>query len=104
MNAVDNIQDEVNRLADELTPELLPALLERMLKREGLTPCHRHMSLLFPYIDAQIALGRAKRAYFDDHPGCSLRIADNYRFSLKRRDEIRKTYRSTPCTCWVPKR
>lgn len=103
MNAVD-VENEVKKLADELTPELLPMLLERFMQRDGLTFCVRHMRHLLPYIDAQIALGRAKRAYFDDHPDCALRIADDYHLSLKRRDEIRKTYRSTPCTCWVPKR
>jgi len=102
MNTLDDLQDEVSCLADKLTPELLPALLERMLQRDWIIPCHRHLNLLLPYIEAQITLTHAKRVYFDDHSDC-LRIAENYHFSLKRRNEIRKTYRSTLCTCWVPK-
>jgi len=104
MNALDEIEAEVKRRADELTPELLPTLLERFLKRSGVTTCDRHFRHLIPYVNAQIALTQAKRRYLGDYPGNALAIADSYHFSLKRRDEVRATYRSTPCTCWVPKR
>lgn len=104
MNALDDIQAEVQRLADELTPELLPLLLERFSNRSGVVLCERHLRHLIPYVNAQIALSRTKRAYFGDHPGNPNVLAENYQLSLKRRDELRATYRSTPCTCWVPKR
>ncbi len=104
MNVLDDIQAEVNRRADELTPELLPAVLERFMNRPGITTCERHFTRLIPYINSQITLSRAKRRYLGDFPGCALKIADAYHFSLKRRDDLRVAYRSTPCTCWVPKR
>lgn len=110
MNTLDGIQEEVQRLADELTPELLPMVLERMLARNTVTGCcERHDMHLLPYVAAQIILTRAKRNYLDDHRPLmqgenAMSPADWYHFNLNRRDEIRARYRSTPCTCWVPKR
>lgn len=110
MNTLDEIQEEVQRLADELTPELLPMILEKMLARNTVTGCcERHDKLLLPYVAAQIILTRAKRNYLDDHRPLRqgenmMSPADWYHFNLKRRDEVRAAYRSTTCTCWVPKR
>ncbi len=103
-NAVDELQAEIQRRADELTPELLPLLLERFMSRPGITTCERHFRHLVPYVNAQIALTRTKRRCFGDYPGDPNVLTDDYQLSLKRRDAIRVTYRSTPCTCWVPKR
>lgn len=101
MNALDDIQAEVQRLADELTPELLPALLERMTKREGIVHCQRHGSLLIPYVQAQIVLTKVKRSYWRDDNRTTKAMLDKM---IEHRDERRSYYRSTPCTCWVPKR
>lgn len=116
ITVLDELDAEVQRLADEATPELLVRLLRTFLSgdRPGLITCERHSMHLFPYVRAQIDLTRAKRNYYrwaDIHwpPGChmggqkSLQEAA-YDSAVIRRDQIRKTYRSTPCTCWVPHR
>lgn len=109
------LEAEVQRLADEATPDLLPRLLRLFLHgdRPGLVTCERHSQHLFPYVRAQIFLTRAKRNYYRDdwYPPCTHRsvkhgpdVEEIYRVALKHRNEIRQTYRSTPCTCWVPHR
>jgi len=109
------LEAEVKRLVDEATPELLPRLLKLFLSndRPGLVTCERHAKHLFPYIAAQITLTRAKRNFYRDDwsPPCTHRSVtfgdkteEFYIWALKRRDEIRTTYRATPCTCWVPHR
>lgn len=110
MNACDELEREVQARADELTPELLPLILEKMLARNTVTGCcERHDKHLLPYVTSQVLLTRAKRNYLDDHRPMRqgdnvMSLADWYHFTLKRRDEIRAAYRSTPCTCWVQKR
>lgn len=105
----------VQKLTDEATPELLPRLLKIFLHddRPGLVTCERHMVRLFPYVRAQILLTRAKRNYYRDDSWAYLhRCATSskepsevvYIRALNARDEARKIYRSTPCTCWVQKR
>lgn len=101
MNAFDEIQEEVKRLADELTPELLPQVLERLMMRDGLVACQRHAMLLGPYVQAQIMLTRAKRNDWHFATPTSQHIMQHW---LEVRNERRARYRSTPCTCWVPKR
>lgn len=116
MLSLEALDAEVARLADEATPDLLPMLLKIFLKddRPGLVTCERHMQHLFPYVRAQIALTRAKRNYYHygdytspcSHGGDS-RVdlsAEALRRATNIRDDIRKTYRSTPCTCWVTHR
>lgn len=108
---------EVATLADEATPELLVRLLTAFLHedRPGLVTCERHSHHLFPYVRAQINLTRAKRNYYrwaDHHwpPICHAGTVvesmpeTNLRMAEIARDNIRKTYRSTPCTCWVQHR
>lgn len=113
ITVLDELDAEVQRLADEATPELLVRLLRTFLSgdRPGLITCERHSMHLFPYVRAQIDLTRAKRNYYrwaDVHwPGDGLsrsRQEETYDSAVIRRDQIRKTYRSTPCTCWVPHR
>lgn len=107
---LEELEKEVERRADDLTPELLPQLLERLLARDGLVQCERHEHHLFSYVRAQITLTRAKRNYRDDgpctgyYPSSSATSEIVYLSALKRRDEIRQTYRSKPCTCWVQHR
>ncbi len=100
-----DIDAEVQRQADELTPELLPRLLERMLKRNSLTTCERHDRLLYPYVRLQILLTKVKRDYFrsgDDHLGNLVQMRF---FSVRgQRDQARRVYRETPCTCYVQHR
>jgi hypothetical protein len=99
VTAAADLDREVKERCDELTPELLPMLLRRMVAREGLTPCERHEQLLFPYVRAQIALGKAKRAYYEyDGP------KDHYDHSLEIRNAARARYRAFPCTCWLTHR
>lgn len=106
--ALADIDAEVMRQADELTPDLLPRLLKILLKRDSLSTCERHDVHLFPYIRAQINLTRVKRQYYHSAGGydcLSHGMRDPYADALYRatiiRDNIRKTYRATPCTCWV---
>lgn len=108
---LEELEKEVERRADDLTPELLPQLLERLLARDGLVQCERHEHHLFSYVRAQITLTRAKRNYYRDdgpctgyYPSSSATSEIVYLSALKRRDEIRQTYRSKPCTCWVQHR
>ncbi len=101
MNVLDDIQAEVIRLADEMTPELLPALLEQMTKREGIIHCRRHGDLLRYYVSTQIILTRVKRKYWDGHDNVT---EGQLKIVTEQRDERRHYYRTTPCTCWVPKR
>jgi hypothetical protein len=116
MDMLQILQDEVSRLADEGTPDLLPALLSTLLKgdRPGLINCDRHTLRLFPYVQSQIALTRAKRNLYQEHsrvdwtPAPSHGPVDfsskpetNFELALVTRDAARRTYRSTPCTCWV---
>lgn len=112
---LEELDAEVQRLADEATPDLLPMLLKIFMSddRPGLMTCERHMKYLFPYVRAQINLTRAKRNYYSDNwtPPCTHRSVEHssqpenaYNFALTTRDEIRRTYRSTPCTCWVTHR
>lgn len=109
---LEELEKEVERRVDDLTPELLPQLLERLLARDGLVQCERHGAILYQYIAAQITLTRAKRNYFRDdvswsgyYPNAMPQgVADLYHFALNRRDQIRKEYRSKPCTCWVQHR
>ena len=113
MTVLDELDAEVQRLADQATPELLVRLLRTFLNddRPGLLTCERHTLYLFPYVRAQITLTRAKRNYYRDDwsPVCSPRSIERdveklYRRAQDARDSIRQTYRSTPCTCWVPHR
>jgi hypothetical protein len=110
---LEELEKEVKRRADDLTPELLPQLLERLLAREGLVQCERHEHHLLAYVRAQITLTRAKRNYCCDsdcvpsmgyYPSAKDTNEMVYLAALKRRDEIRQTYRSKPCTCWVQHR
>lgn len=117
----DAFEREIMRQADELTPELLPRLLMMLLKRDSLVHCPRHMTKLFPYVRAQIALTRAKRNYYRDaewrpnadvgsnitHAGCDFGIVSTklgpetlYFMALEHRDRVRREYRSTPCVCF----
>ena len=108
MNAQE-LEAEIDRRVEEATPELLPQLLERLLQRPGLVDCVRHGQKLIPYVRAQIALTRAKRRYFWDddessgyYPqGTPQGVVDHYRLTLRQRHDVRKDYRSTPCTSWV---
>ncbi len=95
------LEKEVARRADEMTPELLPQLLERFLSRDSLVSCERHSVALYQYIEAQISLTRAKRAYFRDDTGSGDKA---YLQALESRNSMRKIYRSKPCTCWVQHR
>lgn len=117
MLTLDALDADVQRLVDEATPDLLPMLLKIFLKddRPGLVTCVRHSHHLFPYVRAQIDLTRAKRHYYrwsDVHwPGpCHGGVVHEdpteaaYHRALRIRDEVRQTYRSTPCTCWVQHR
>lgn len=102
------LEEEVKQLANEQTGELLPLLLEKLMARDGLDMCPRH-SMLDKRIRAEIALTKARRATrhgFFNHPSDPLAIdvEELYERTLKRTLEIRKEYRSRPCTCWVPKR
>jgi len=109
---LEELEKEVERRVDDLTPELLPQLLERFLARDGLVRCERHDNLLLSYVRAQITLTRAKRNYnrYDTLPstGYYPNSKDTcemvYLSAIRRRDEIRKIYRSKPCTCWVQHR
>lgn len=101
MNVLDDLQSEVQRLADELTPELLPALLERMTKRDGIVNCERHLKLLFPYVKTQVTLTKVKRWYWNGDNSVTKAMLDEL---IEHRNKLRSHYRSTPCTCWVPKR
>jgi hypothetical protein len=93
-----DLDAEVQRRADELTPELLPHLLRRLMARDSLVFCERHDRHLFSYIRAQVNLTRTKRRHYDDYS----RVCEkNLEQAEKVRNEIRVTYRSTPCTCWV---
>ena len=111
MEQLQAITAAVKVRADERTCELLPMLMSRLASRDGLTSCRRHDTLLYPYVEAQISLTRAKRVYNYDHWQWSRSRADSEEqaqaFMLKAeesRDKIRQEYRSTPCTCWVSKR
>ena len=111
---LEHIDAEVKRLADEATPELLPMLYKIFVSddRPGLVTCERHMKHLFPYVRAQIFLTRAKRNYYreDWSPPCGVALGAPtsaeaiYASALRHRDELRVTYRSTPCTCRVKHR
>lgn len=101
MNALDDLQAEVQQLADDLTPELLPALLERMMQRDDVVDCARHRALLLPYVQAQIVLTKVKRRYWNGDDNVTKAMLDKI---TEHRDERRSYYRTTPCTCWVPKR
>jgi len=110
---IQELEKEVERRVDDLTPELLPQLLERLLARDGLVHCERHGDFLLSYVRAQITLTRAKRHYYRDSNSCgstgyypSYKDTEEmaYLSALRRRDEVRKIYRSKPCTCWVPHR
>jgi hypothetical protein len=106
------IDAEVQRQADELTSELFPLLFERMLKRDSLSFCERHDKLLYPYVRAQIDLTRRKRNYYRYGDVSGSLLEDSLSHCSERdfirasdaRDEIRREYRSTPCTCWVQHR
>ena len=110
MNAQE-LEAEIAKRVEDMTPELLPQLLERFLVRQGLVECARHGQKLLSYVRAQIALTRAKRNNIPNHNSdCTTGyypseipqiISDHYNFALKHRNDIRKDYRSTPCTCWV---
>lgn len=119
MAPLDELLAEVKAIADEATPELLPRLMRILLgeDRPGLITCERHRHHLFPYVRAQVNLTRAKRDYYRwadvhwpviTHAGCDIKRADpaedTYERALRIRDEARKTYRSTTCTCWVQHR
>ncbi len=107
---LEELEKEVERRVDDLTPELLPQLLERFLARDGLVTCERHEYHLFSYVRAQITLTRAKRNYYRDgdttpstgyYPTGRDTSEVVYLSALRNRDELRKVYRSKPCTCWV---
>lgn len=103
MELLQSLEDEVKRRADEATPELLPALLEKLSSslRHGLIGCARHGKLLAPYIAAQIELTRAKRR---SNNYCDNASYKHYYIALEARDQVRRNYRSTPCSCWVQHR
>ncbi len=104
MNAQE-LEIEIARRADDLTPELLPQLLGRFLARDGLVQCPRLGSLLYQYVASQVRLPHAKRAYYRDDLSSSYYGSGfgekAYLQALENRNKIRKTYRSTTCTCWV---
>ncbi len=101
MSLADDIEREVRERCDELTPDLLPLVFKRMIARDGMVACERHMTLLGPYVRAQIHLGRAKRNYFEwDYEGAKA----IYEHALEIRNAARVKYRGTPCTCWATHR
>lgn len=108
---VQQILAAVNERADDRTAELLPMLMARMAARDSLTGCVRCEQLLYPYVDAQIKLTRAKRVYNCDlwqwsryTPSTEEQAYKAFFRAEKIRDEARTKYRSTDCTCWVTKR
>ncbi len=112
MQILDDLDERVQREAEALTPELLPRLLKILLQpgRTGLVYCDRHRFLLIPYVRAQIDLARTKRSFerFHGNGHVAPSALDSAEKTLvicrAKRDEARKLYRSTPCTCWVPHR
>jgi hypothetical protein len=98
---IQSFLEEVQRRADDRTADLLPAVMQNMLKRNSLHGCVRHDVYLSPYVEAQILLTRANR-YFHWHD--TDRALRNYVRARANREEARRKYRATPCTCWVPKR
>lgn len=101
MSILEEVDREVKRRADELTPELLPLLFKRLVERDGVVPCERHLTLIGPYVRAQIHLSKAKRNYYEfDYEGSKA----IYEHALEIRNAARAKYRGTPCTCWVTHR
>ncbi len=113
LNQTEQILADVTAGANARTAELLPLLMAKNVLRDSMSGCVKHDELRVLYIEAQIALTRAKRNYeLDDYynPHRSLlSMSDDVRHSrfskaVIERDKIRIRYRGTPCTCWVPKR
>lgn len=104
---LNELEVQVQEMANERTADVLPLLYDRLMAREGLEECPRH-SMLRERVKAEIVLHHAKKAVRDgilsSFDICHDRLATRLDSVIQDTEKVREEYRAKTCTCWIQHR